>query len=160
MDSIWTELTTAWPDNQQFARIGVRLTVAALLGAVIGFQRERVGKAAGLRTHMLVALGAALFVVAGRETGMSPGEVGRIIQGLCAGIGFLGAGAIMKMQDEGEVRGLTTAAGIWMTAAVGATTGLGLLGAAALSAALTWIILAILWHVENRTIQRSGDNHA
>lgn len=132
MDVFLEELTTGLPDAAQMARIIIRLTAAALLGAVVGIQRERVGKSAGVRTHMLVALGSALFVIASLESGMSPGDLSRVIQGIAAGIGFIGAGAILKLTQEREITGLTTAAGIWMTAAVGVAVGLGRWGSAAL----------------------------
>jgi len=150
------ELALGLPDTTQFVRLLVRLIVAALLGAVVGIQRERAGKAAGLRTHMLVALGATLFVVACAEFGMSSGDLSRVIQGLTTGIGFIGGGAILKLSGEGEVKGLTTAAGIWMTAALGVVVGLGRYGAAALSVVLAWIILGIIGSIEYRMERRRG----
>jgi len=143
-----TELADGWPDGAQLARILIRLTAAALLGAIIGFQRETMGKAAGLRTHMLVAAGAALFVVACLESGMSSDGLSRVIQGLATGIGFIGAGAILKLAEEREITGLTTAASIWMTAAVGVAVGLGRWGSAVISVVLTWVILAVLGRME------------
>lgn len=86
------------------------------------------GKPAGLRTHMLVALGSALFVVASLEFGMSSSDLSRVIQGLATGIGFIEGGAIFKLNEEREITGLTTAAGIWLTAAVGVAVGDGALG--------------------------------
>jgi len=144
VDVFLEELTTGLPDAEQMARIIIRLTAAALLGAVVGIQRERVGKSAGVRTHMLVALGSALFVIASLESGMSPSDLSRVIQGIAAGIGFIGAGAILKLTQEREITGLTTAAGIWMTAAVGVAAGLGRWGSAALGVILTLIILSIV----------------
>lgn len=125
-----------------------RVVVATLLGAIIGYERERTGKAAGLRTHMLVALSCAVFVVAAIDSGMSLNDVSRVIQGVAAGIGFIGAGTILKRSEEGEVQGLTTAAGIWLTAAVGIACGLGRLALAGLCAAFAWLILAALARVE------------
>ena len=78
---------------------------------------ERQGKEAGLRTHMLVALGSAFFVLIPLQAGMSIGDLRRVLQGLIAGIGFLLAGAILKQQAQGQIHGLTTAAGLWLTAA-------------------------------------------
>lgn len=150
MDALLTELTGGLPDAAQLARVTVRLLAAALLGAVIGYEREAAGKAAGLRTHMLVSLGAALFVLAGLESGMDPEDVSRIIQGLATGIGFVGAGAILKLDEERKIRGLTTAAGIWLTAAVGVAAGLGRWGAASIGVLLTWIILTGLVELERR----------
>ncbi len=115
----------------------MRLCAAGLLGAAIGYDREMMGKPAGLRTHMLVAMGAALFVLAPSETGMAIADLSRVVQGLAAGVGFLGAGAILKLTDEREVIGLTTAATIWMTAAVGVSVGFGRIGLAILAVALT-----------------------
>jgi putative Mg2+ transporter-C (MgtC) family protein len=148
MDPLWHELTGGLPDAAQAIRVVVRVIVATLAGAVVGYQRERTGKAAGLRTHMLVALSSAIFVLGALEAGMSPSDVSRIVQGVAAGIGFLGAGTILKLTGEGEVRGLTTAAGIWLTAAVGVAAGLGRIGLALICAALAWVILAIVARVE------------
>ena len=150
MNILLDELVQGLPDAREAARVTVRMIGAALLGGVVGIQRERVGKAAGVRTHMLVALGAALFVVAPLQFEMSSSDLSRVIQGLTTGIGFIGAGAILKLAAEREIAGLTTAAGIWMTAAVGVAVGLGRLGSAALSVLLTWIILSVLGQLERR----------
>jgi putative Mg2+ transporter-C (MgtC) family protein len=129
-------------DAASAARVGTRLLAAAVFGGAIGFERQRKGKPAGLRTHMLVALGAALFVVAVHPTA-SPDAASRVIQGVAAGVGFLGAGAILKDSRE-TVRGLTTAADIWLTAAIGVTAGMGRGATALLTTALALVILAIL----------------
>jgi putative Mg2+ transporter-C (MgtC) family protein len=152
MDIILEELTAGLPDARQFARIVIRLLVAMLLGGIVGYQREHTGKPAGLRTHMLVAMGAALFVLATAEAGMTSTDVSRVIQGLATGIGFIGAGAILKLSQEREIRGLTTAAGLWMTAAMGVAAGLGRIGMALLSAFLTWFVLSVVGQVEHRII--------
>jgi putative Mg2+ transporter-C (MgtC) family protein len=154
MDIILEELTAGLPDTRQLARIAIRLLVAMLLGAVVGIQREQTGKPAGIRTHMLVALGAALFVLAAVEAGMTSDDLSRVIQGLATGIGFIGGGAVLKLSEEREIQGLTTAAGIWMTAAMGVAAGLGLIGMALLSALLTWFILAVIGRVEHRISAR------
>lgn len=154
MDAVLAELAGGLPDAEQIARVVIRLVAAALLGAVIGAQRERAGKPAGLRTHMLVSLGAALFVIAALEAGLSPDDVSRVVQGIATGIGFIGAGAILKLREEREITGLTTAAGIWMTAAVGVAAGLGRWGSAAAGVALTWLILAVLVQIETRMEKR------
>ncbi|HYG31747.1 MAG TPA: MgtC/SapB family protein [Methylophilaceae bacterium] len=112
-------------DVSEMTRITVRLFLAALLGGLLGYERERKGKAAGVKTHMLVALGSALFVLMPKEAGVTDAEISRIIQGVVAGIGFLGAGAIIKGNNEEHITGLTTAAGIWLTAAIGITVGMG-----------------------------------
>jgi putative Mg2+ transporter-C (MgtC) family protein len=152
MDIILEELTAGLPDARQFARIVIRLLVAMLLGGIVGFQREWTGKPAGLRTHMLVALGAALFVLAPLESGMTSADLSRVIQGLATGIGFIGGGAILKLSQERDIRGLTSAAGIWMTAAMGVAVGLGRTGMALMSALLTWFILAVVGKIEHRII--------
>jgi len=130
------------------------LVVAMLLGGVVGIQREWTGKPAGLRTHMLVALGAALFVLGPVEAGMTSADLSRVIQGLATGIGFIGGGAILKLSEERDIRGLTSAAGIWMTAAMGVAVGLGRIGMALLSALLTWFILAVVGKIEHRIERR------
>lgn len=144
MNTFLEELAGGLPDWTQFERVIIRV----LLGAIIGFQRERAGKPAGLRTHMLVAMGSALFVLGGSAAGMSMSDLSRVIQGLATGIGFIGAGAILKLREEREIEGLTTAAGIWMTAAAGVAAGLGRIGLAFLSVILTWIVLAMMGRIQ------------
>jgi putative Mg2+ transporter-C (MgtC) family protein len=156
MDLILDELASSIPDPRQAIRIVIRLLAALLVGAIIGYQRERAGKAAGLRTHMLVSMGTAMFVLAATEYGMQQDAISRVVQGLVTGIGFLGAGAILKVESERVIRGLTTAAGIWMTAALGVAIGLGLLGTAVVGVFFAWIVLAILIGLERR-IERSND---
>ena len=155
MERFLQELWSGFPDAEQTVRVMLRLMVAAVLSGIIGIQRERAGKPAGLRTHMLVALGAAMFVLAGTESGMPVSEVSRIIQGIATGIGFIGAGAILKGKEEHEITGLTTAAGIWMTAAVGITAALGLWGLATVSVLISWLILSVVGAVEARLERRS-----
>ena len=143
MDLLWEELTSGLPNGRQLGQVLIRLTAAALLGAAVGFQRERVGKPAGLRTHILVALGTAVFVIGCAGVGMSLDGLSRVIQGIVTGIGFIGAGSILKLDEERDIQGLTTAAGVWMTAAIGVSVGLGNLGVAILSTVFTLIILAL-----------------
>ena len=142
------------PDLARLGAAAVRLLAAGLLGGLIGAQREKVHSAAGFRTHILVAVGAALFVLAGREAGFSTADTSRVVQGIITGIGFLGAGTILKLVDKGAVHGLTTAATIWVTAAVGAAAALSQLWLAALAAFLTWAVLALAVRLEGR---RSAD---
>lgn len=132
------------PDAAQITRILVRLLLAALLGGLLGYERERHGKAAGVRTHMLVAMGAALFVLVPQQAGMVVADLSRVMQGIVAGIGFLGAGAIIKHRSEEDVQGLTTAAGVWMTAAIGVACGLGRESTAVLSAVLALVVLGLV----------------
>ena len=151
----WSELTIGIQDRGEFARVIIRLVAAILLGAVVGIQREQAGKPAGLRTHILVALGTALFVIASVGSGMTSDGVSRVIQGLASGIGFIGAGAILKLSKSREIQGLTTAAGIWMTAAIGVAVGLGALGLAILGTILTWLVLAAIGRMEARVPKKA-----
>lgn len=148
-DLIWQELTGGLSDVREFVRVTFRLLAAMLLGAIVGLERESTGKPAGVRTYMLVALASALFVIVPLELGMPLAEVARIAQGVATGIGFIGAGAILKLRENREIQGLTTAAAIWMTAAVGMTVGLGGLGIGVLSVTLAWVILAIIGRITN-----------
>jgi putative Mg2+ transporter-C (MgtC) family protein len=156
MHLVVEELTAGLADLDQLVRMLIRLIAATLLGGLIGFERERSGKAAGLRTHMLTALGSALFIVAAAQAGMTIGDMSRVIQGLATGIGFLGGGAILKLADAREIEGLTTAAGIWMTAAVGVAVGLGRLWTAVLSLLLGWIILRLVGALEAQRDRRAA----
>jgi putative Mg2+ transporter-C (MgtC) family protein len=131
-------------DASDITRVILRLTVAVVLGAMLGYERESVGASAGLRTHMLVSLGSALFVLIPLQAGMPVADVSRVLQGVTAGVGFLGAGAILKSQSENQITGLTTAAGVWLTAAIGVAAGMGREGTAVLSALFALAILSLL----------------
>jgi putative Mg2+ transporter-C (MgtC) family protein len=151
MELLWHELTGGLPDRTRLAVILIRVLAAMILGAIVGLQRERVGKAAGLRTHMLVCLGTATVVLAGWEAGMSSDGLSRVIQGVVTGIGFVGAGSILKLSRERQIKGLTTAAGLWMTAAIGVGVGVGAIGLAIIATIFTVIILSLerfeeSWH--------------
>ena len=154
MDVIWDELTSGLPDAKQLVHVLIRLSAATLLGALIGFEREKAGKPAGLRTHMLVTLGTAVFVLACSGVGMSSEELSRVIQGIITGIGFLGAGSILKLSEERDIQGLTTAAGVWMTAAVGVAVGLGSLGVALLSTLFALGILSVSRRFQHHVTHR------
>jgi putative Mg2+ transporter-C (MgtC) family protein len=144
-------------DVAQLTRVVLRLTLALLLGAAVGYERERRQSAAGLRTHMLVALGAALFVLVPQLAQASMADLTRVLQGLVAGIGFLGAGAVLKLGAEHQIRGLTTAASVWVTAAIGITVGFGRESTAVLATALVLVILAVLPRIERR-MRRGHDD--
>ena len=150
MSVVWEELTLGLLDAKQLLRVFTRLLAATLLGAAIGFQRERAGKPAGLRTHTLVSLGTTLLILSCTAVGMSLDGLSRVIQGIITGIGFIGAGSILKLSEEHAIRGLTTAASIWVTAAVGVAVGLGSVGIALLSTLLALIILALVGRLEHR----------
>jgi putative Mg2+ transporter-C (MgtC) family protein len=150
MNAILDELAASLPNTQEAVRVVIRMLAALLAGGIIGLQREASGKAAGLRTHMLVCAGTTLFVLAAIDAGMEQDALSRVIQGLVTGIGFLGAGAILKVESSHQIKGLTTAAGIWMTAALGVAIGLGQLGTAAMGTVLAWFVLAVLIGIDRR----------
>jgi len=155
MDIIWEELSYGFPDFRQFAHVIIRLIASVLLGAAIGLQRERAGKPAGIRTHILATLGTTVFVLACMGYGMTSDGLSRVIQGIVTGIGFLGAGAILKLDEKHDIKGLTTAASIWISAAIGVAVGLGGLGLALLGTLLTLITLAILGSMEARLFNKN-----
>jgi putative Mg2+ transporter-C (MgtC) family protein len=144
------ELGISQPDWVYLAREAIRLYIAMFLGAALGLERESKGRPAGLRTHMLVALGAALFTAV--PVNSSPNtDLAHIVKGIAAGVGFLGAGAILKKtDDEGDIRGITTAASIWLTAAIGFAVGAGRYGEAILATACAWTVLYVLQLVGTR----------
>ena len=119
----------------------LRLLLAATLGAIIGFQRERVGKPAGLRTHVLICVGAALFTITSIY-GFGADDAARVAAGVVVGIGFLGAGAIIR-GGEGIVAGLTTAATIWAVAGIGLAAGAGLYLVSSVTTLLILIVLLL-----------------
>src|SRR5688572_29687706 len=128
-------------DYQQAMRVAVRLVMAALLSSVIGWERGRRGHVAGLRTHILVGLGAAVFTFVPTLYAGGKTDLAQVVKGVAAGIGFLGAGTILKIQEKQQIEGLTTAASIWLTAAVGMAVGAGFHFAAGLAVVLAWIVL-------------------
>lgn len=144
---VWTTVLSEFsdiPDVAQMTRITLRLLVAAALGGLLGYERELKGKSAGVRTHMLVAVGAALFVLVPQQAGASLADISRVIQGLIAGVGFLGAGAIILGNQQVSTSGLTTAAGIWVTAAIGVAAGIGREATAVLAAFIALLILFVV----------------
>jgi putative Mg2+ transporter-C (MgtC) family protein len=141
-------------DPSHLSRVVIRLLTASVLGGLIGIERQFEHKSAGMRTHMLVSLGAALFTLIPLEAGAQIGDVSRVIQGLAAGIGFLGAGVIFKLTDQAEVKGLTTAASIWVTAAIGLAVGAGFVWPAVVAVVLSLSILFLLHRCERWLRQR------
>jgi putative Mg2+ transporter-C (MgtC) family protein len=131
-----------------WSEIALRLGVAVLIGAAIGLDRELRHKSAGVRTIGLVSLGAALAVLIVTYASTDMAAASRVIQGTLAGIGFLGAGVIMR--HRGNVEGLTTAASIWAAAVLGAGAGLGAWPPVGIGAALTLILLVIAGWIEHR----------
>jgi putative Mg2+ transporter-C (MgtC) family protein len=155
MELLWQELTSGMPDRGRLAIVLIRIIAATLLGAIVGIQREKAGKPAGLRTHMLVSLGTAVVVLACSGVNMNLDGLSRVIQGIVTGIGFVGAGSILKLNEQREIQGLTTAAGLWMTAAIGIAVGLGALGLALIATALMVIVLALEGLVNSRRNERN-----
>jgi len=156
MDLLWQELTTGFPDRTRLGIVLLRVIAAVLLGGFLGIERERVGKPAGLRTHMIVCLATAVVVLACTEVKMSTDGLSRVIQGIVTGIGFVGAGSILKLSEQREIKGLTTAAGLWMTAIIGIAVGLGALGLALIGTVLTLLVLG-LEHVLDSRIARKNN---
>src|SRR5260370_7129592 len=155
MDVFWQELTSGLHDSKQLTHVIIRLLAATVLGGIVGIQRESTRKLAGLRTHMLVSGARAVFVISCSGVGMSSDGLSRVIQGIVTGIGFIGAGTILKLSQEHEIRGLTTAASVWMTAAIGVTVGLGNLGMGLMITILALVILA-LEKLEHRIEEKRG----
>ncbi len=120
----------------------LRFLLATALGAAIGYQRERAGKRAGVRTHILVSAGSALFTLASiYGFGLGEADVSRVASGVVVGVGFIGGGVILRGAREEEVVGLTTAATIWVTASIGLCAGAGMY---VLSVAATAVIMGVL----------------
>lgn len=157
---IWTTIVSEFsdiPDVSTVTRVTLRLLLAAVLGGMLGYERELKARSAGVRTHMLVAVGAALFVIGPLQSGVPLSDMSRVLQGIVQGIGFLGAGAIIVRTTERKIEGLTTAANIWATAGIGILAGLGLDATAVLSAMVLLIILAVIPHIVPRA--RHADTH-
>jgi putative Mg2+ transporter-C (MgtC) family protein len=159
MDALMTDLQNTWLLPENLVLTLARLTAAMAVGAIAGINRELGGKAAGLRTHMLVSMGSATFVLAAVHAGLAGPDVTRVIQGVAAGIGFVGGGAILKSGEAKEIRGLTTAGSIWMTAAAGVAAGLGHILLAFVASVMVWIVLAVIARVE-RWIGTEASNRA
>ena len=150
METLWEELTRGLGDGAQAERVLLRMVVSVVLGGFVGMQREKAGKPAGVRTHMLVCLATAVVVLACSGMGMQFDAQSRVIQGIVTGIGFIGAGSILKLNEERDIQGLTTAAGLWLTAAIGIACGVGTVGIALITAVLTVILLALAGVIEGR----------
>ena len=152
--ALWQEMVAGLPDNTEMARLTVRLVVAVVLGGILGLERTHRHKAAGMRTHMLVAMGAAILVLAPQLTGMSSADLSRIIQGTVTGIGFIGGGVILKMSEQHHIEGVTTAASIWLTATLGIVAGTGRIGLAVVGAILGLVILTAFGWLEHWIIDK------
>ena len=140
--------------------IFLRITVAMVLGIILGTERIMARKTAGMRTYGLVSMGASVFVIVSMivaEFYIDRASIGplRVMSQIIVGIGFIGAGLIIFKGDK--ISGLTTAAGLWVAAAVGVSSGFGLYSIAVFVTILTLFIFTFLWHVENKVKTKAGD---
>src|SRR5581483_3920041 len=127
--------------------IAIRLLAACLFCGAVGLQRALTGKAAGMRTHILVGVGSALFtLISGYAFHTTPANADRIAAQIVTGIGFIGGGAILK--ERGSIKGLTTAAGLWATAAIGMAVGAGLFAVAGFGTLIILVVLQVLHRIE------------
>jgi len=138
-----------------FEEIAIRLISAALLGGLVGFERESKHATAGLRTLMLVSLGAALITILALETAGPDQNPAILSAGVVTGIGFLGAGAILR--DKNSVHGTTTAASIWIVAMIGMTIGYGMFTEAILTTTIVLTVLIVLFFYENKYLKKKHD---
>jgi len=149
-------------DIHNWSALLIRLGSAILAGGTIGWERQQRHKAGGLRTHMLVSLGAALFVLVPIEVSGSVDSLSRAIQGVATGVGFLGAGEILHRsrpnRRDQEVKGLTSAASIWVTAALGITAGAGLWELTILGTLLTLLTLVVVKRLERMSLVSRGND--
>lgn len=152
-------LSNYYLSPNDWLKITLRLCLALLIGAIIGLERQLKHKPAGLRTHMLVSFGSALFTLIPLQAGAAhpnSDSLGRVIQGIATGVGFLGAGEIVRdaSQERGrtEVRGLTSAAAIWVSAALGIAAGCGFWQLGLIGALLCWLVLKIFKRLERGEI--------
>jgi putative Mg2+ transporter-C (MgtC) family protein len=150
MDWFWNEFAFDAVDYPRYFQVLSRLTAAALLAGIVGLERAQRGREAGLRTHMLVGLGSALFTILPTLAFGSEAQLAEVVKGIAAGIGFLGAGTILKNLEKQQIEGLTTAASIWTTAALGMAVGAGYYAAAIIATLLAWIILVPVRWLEIR----------
>jgi putative Mg2+ transporter-C (MgtC) family protein len=148
METLLREITSGIPSAEQAIHVLIRLFAATLLAGIVGYERQTRGESAGLRTHMLVAIGSGMFVLAPLEAGMAIADVSRVVQGVAAGIGLIGASAILKLKSEKEIQGLTTAAGVWRLPPLGSLPECDGWELAAASAAFAWIVVLILARFE------------
>ena len=147
------------PPDPSWFHLLIRLGLALFVGGAIGIDRQLRHKPAGMRTHMLVSLGAALFAIIPAEMGANIDAISRSAQGVATGVGFLGAGEILRTKrSEEKVKGLTSAAAIWVSAGLGFASGCGLLGVATLGALMAFLVLRL--NGVERRLTRNFDMNA
>ncbi|MEH2135834.1 MgtC/SapB family protein [Nostoc sp.] len=146
---------TYYLENNDWLNISFRLCLALVIGAIIGLERQMSHKPAGLRTHTLVSMGSAVFTLIIMQTGelqTSPDALSHVIQGIAAGVGFLGAGEIVRQSSQEsqrlEIHGLTSAAAIWVSAGLGIAAGCGLWQLGLIAGLLTFLILKVFKRLE------------
>ncbi|MEH2265799.1 MgtC/SapB family protein [Nostoc sp.] len=146
---------TYYLENNDWLNISFRLCLALVIGAIIGLERQISHKPAGLRTHTLVSMGSAVFTLIIMQTGKlqtSPDALSHVIQGIAAGVGFLGAGEIVRQSSQEsqrlEIHGLTSAAAIWVSAGLGIAAGCGLWQLGLIAGLLTFLILKVFKRLE------------
>lgn len=154
MNILWEELTAGLTNHDHLLRVFIRLVAAILLGGLVGLQRVSASKPAGVRTHILVCLGTTVILLSCSGAAISLEGASRAVQGIVTGIGFLGAGSILKTSEDHLVHGLTVSARLWTTAAVGIAIGLGQVGIALIAALFIVIALAVLAQLERRREKR------
>jgi putative Mg2+ transporter-C (MgtC) family protein len=131
----------------EIAQMSLSLFLAVILGGVVGWERESQGRWAGLRTHMVVSLASAMFIIIAQEKNT---DLGKVMEGIIGGIGFIGAGTILKLTDRLQVQGLTTASSIWLAAAIGIAAGAQVYLLAIVGTGLSIIILTLGWQLEKQ----------
>jgi putative Mg2+ transporter-C (MgtC) family protein len=160
MAELWQEYGTELTDVAALLRVVLKMALAMALGSVIGLNREHAGENAGWRTHILVTMAAAAFVMAMRESGAAVADLVHVVQGVAAGVGFLGAGVILRLTDSVRVKGLTTAASIWLSAAVGSAIGVGRIWLPVVAAIFGWFTLAYVRRWENHVLGSPAEHDA
>ncbi|MEK7464451.1 MAG: MgtC/SapB family protein [Patescibacteria group bacterium] len=146
--------------NDDTLELFLRLSLAMLLGGLLGIERTLAGKTAGMRTYALISMGASLFVIISEVVGRSLGAVSfdplRMASQIVVGIGFIGAGMIILKEDK--VMGLTTSAGLWVAAGIGTAVGFGLYALSVFATSLTLFVFLILWFMEKK-LKKTGSYH-
>jgi len=160
MDEVWQEFAAEAVDFPMLLRVIIKIAVACLCGSIIGLNREHAGENAGWRTHILVTIASAAFVMSMKESGAATAELTRVVQGIATGVGFLGAGVILRLPDSVRVKGLTTAASIWLSAAVGCAVGAGRIWLPLVATIFGWATLALLRRWEHHIFGPPADLEA
>jgi putative Mg2+ transporter-C (MgtC) family protein len=158
MDELWHDYSADLSDPSILLRIVIKMSLCVLLGSIIGLNREHAGENAGWRTHILVTMASAAFVMALHESGVTLVAMVPLVAGMATGVGFLGAGVILRLPDSERIKGLTTAASIYLTAAVGCAIGLGRLWLPFVASLFGWFTLAYMRRWEHH-VQGSPPNH-